>query len=144
MLFLCAFWAIDERSDEGEGGHRHTLTPSPRAAITIKPPSTRAPSSFIIYSLKLQASAILRALWANDARSDEGEEGHRHHRHTLTPSPQAAITITTPITRAPQDQAYFLKSPMLAAGLQPCPPPPHTRQVPPAHVSMQLDIRLNI
>jgi hypothetical protein len=49
----------------------------------------------------------------------------------LTPSSQAEITIKTPIMRAP---THLLKSPKLAVGSQPRPPPTRTRRTPPTFV----------
>ncbi len=42
--FVVRFWAGDERSDKGDGGHKLTLTPSPQAVITIKTRTMRSPA----------------------------------------------------------------------------------------------------
>jgi hypothetical protein len=78
-VVLCAFWAIDERSDEGEGGHRHTLTPSPRAAITIK--SAQHTRSVIIHHIFLKSpgpSVFMRTLGERRAirRGGGGTQAH--------------------------------------------------------------------
>jgi hypothetical protein len=139
-LFLRAFWAINERSDEGEGGHRHTLTPSPRAAITIK--SAQRARSAIIHHIFLKTpgpSVFTRALGERRAirRGGGGTQAH------INPLPPDCDHHQNAIARAPHDQSYFLKGPMLGSGPQPR-PPPHARQSPPAHVSMQRDIKLFI
>jgi hypothetical protein len=61
--FLRAFWANDERSDEGEGGQH--INPLPQAAITIKALITRAPTTYFPQEPRHQPE-FLRAFWAND------------------------------------------------------------------------------
>jgi hypothetical protein len=50
----------DARFDEGDGGHRQTLTPSPQTEITIETPITRAPTH-LLESPKLAAGSQPRA-----------------------------------------------------------------------------------
>ncbi len=114
-VFLHAFWVKDKRSDEGEGVHRHTLTPSPQGCNHHRNILHARPNSIQhIFLNSPGPSVFLHPFWAKDKRSDEGEGGTAH----ITHSPNARFNITK-----------LIKSPMLAAGSQPR--PPHVRQLPP-------------
>jgi hypothetical protein len=121
---LRAFWRAT--SDPARGrGTQADQPPPPRLQSSSKPPSRAFlphKNIFLEYSVLSTARAIRRGgggAWQN-----------------LTPSPQAEITIATPITRAP---THLLKSPKLATGYQPR--PPHGRPShPPRPCSLHRDI----
>ncbi len=112
----------------GGGGTQAHITPYPRAAITIK--SAQHARSAIIHHIFLKTpgpSVFTRALGERRAirRGGGGTQAH------INPLPPDCDHPQNAIARAPQDQSYFLKGPMLGSGPQPRPPPTRASRPPP-------------
>ncbi len=128
--------ALDERSGEGEGDTGRP-TPSPQAAITIETSITRAPAEL---GIKSPSQFFARVLGERRAiRRGGGGKGD-----DIAPSPQAAITIETPFTRALSEQSIYLSIKSQCWPLIPVHAPPHARHPSPAHVFLPRDIRVFI
>jgi hypothetical protein len=104
----------------GGAGTQTHINPLPQAAITIKALITRAPTASNIFSLRVQAPASIFTRVLGERRAiRRGGGGTQAH---ITPSPQAAITIETPITRASTTQNIFFLESSPGRGLPATPP----------------------
>ncbi len=118
VLFSARFRRMTSDPARGRGGHRHTLTLSPQAAITIETPITHAPT----YStLKVQPNVSYARFGRKTSDPTRGRGGTGIHNPL---PPGCNHHQNAHHARSSIHNIYIsIKSPVLAASSQTRPPP---------------------